>query len=78
MPAWERVTGRHDGRRMVIVAHGIVCKVLIANLIAGQTWANLGPIRNVAVHELRNVAGAWTLPRFGWLPADFMERGLSS
>jgi probable phosphoglycerate mutase len=78
VPAWQRVTSRHEGRRLVIVAHGIVCKVLIANLIPGQTWSNLGPIRNVAVHELRLDTGAWTLPRFGWLPVDFAERGLSS
>lgn len=78
VPAWERVTRQHDGRRLVIVAHGIVCKVLIANLIAGQTWDNLGAIRNVAVHELRHEGGAWTLPRFGWLPADFAERELCS
>jgi len=78
LPAWERVTGRHEGRRIVIVAHGIVCKVLIANLIPDQTWANLGAIRNVAVHELRNAVGAWTLSRFGWLPAEFAEQGLRS
>jgi broad specificity phosphatase PhoE len=78
VPAWQRVTERHAGRRFVIVAHGIVCKVLIANLISGQTWANLGAIRNVAIHEFRRVNDAWTLPRFGWLPGDFTARGLRS
>ncbi len=76
VPAWQRIAKRHEGRRIVIVAHGIVCKVLIANLIPGQTWANLGPTRNVAVHELRADGASWTLARFGWLPADFNARGL--
>jgi probable phosphoglycerate mutase len=78
VPAWERVTRRHDGRRLVIVAHGIVCKVLIANLVAGQSWEKLGAIRNVAVHELRREGAEWMLPRFGWLPSDFAARGLCS
>ena len=77
VPTWRRVTARHEGRRIVVVAHGIVCKVLIANLIAGQTWANLAPTRNVAVHEFRGADGAWNLIRSGWLPADFERRGLS-
>ncbi len=76
IPTWDRVTSRHAGRRLAIVAHGIVCKVLISNLIPGQTWATLGPTRNVAVHELVGSLGNWNMIRSGWLPADFAERGL--
>jgi probable phosphoglycerate mutase len=76
VPAWRRVTTRHEGRRLVIVAHGIVCHVLIANLIPGQTWSKIGSVRNVAVHELRRENDAWALDRFGWLPGDFAARGL--
>ena len=45
VPAWERVIGRHRDKRLVVVAHGIVCKVLISNLVPGQTWGSLGSIR---------------------------------
>lgn len=76
VPAWERVTRRHRGKRLVIVAHGIVCKVLISNLVPGQSWGSLGSIHNVAVHELRHNGDIWSLERFGWLPDDFAERGL--
>lgn len=76
VPAWQRVTARHDGRRVVVVAHGIVCKVLLANLIPGKTWGSLGSVRNVALHELRKVDAAWSLLRSGWLPHDFVARGL--
>ena len=78
VPGWNAGTARHSGRKIAVVAHGIVCKVLIANLIAGRTWANLGSVRNVAIHELRHDDCTWSLERFGWLPADFEERGLGS
>lgn len=76
VPAFERVTRRHRGRRMVIVSHGIVCKVLLSHFIPGTTWDSLGSIRNVAVHELREENQAWRLLRLGWHPPDFPERGL--
>jgi broad specificity phosphatase PhoE len=78
VPAWERVVNRHEGRRLVVVAHGIVCRVLLMNLIAGRSWSSIGAIRNVAIHELRSDQSRWSLARFGWLPADFAERGLTS
>jgi probable phosphoglycerate mutase len=77
VPAWRRVTERHHGKRLVVVAHGIVCKVLISNLVPGRTWGSLGSIRNVAIHELKRTDDAWSLHRFGWLPDDFIERGLA-
>jgi len=77
VPAWERVTARHAGRRVVVVAHGIVCKVLLSSLIPGVRWASLGSVRNVAVHELQKADAEWTLLRTGWLPSDFGARGLA-
>jgi probable phosphoglycerate mutase len=76
VPAWERVTARHAGRRVVIVAHGIVCKVLLSSLIPDKPWSSLGSIRNVAVHELKKEETDWSLLRMGWLPHDFAARGL--
>jgi broad specificity phosphatase PhoE len=55
LPAWQRVTGEAAGRTLVVVAHGVVCKVLLLSLLPGlgvADWQRLGPIDNVAVHEL--------------------------
>src|SRR5262249_8313811 len=34
LPAWGRLTTEHAGRTLVVVAHGIVCKVLLVSLVA--------------------------------------------
>jgi probable phosphoglycerate mutase len=55
IPAWERVVSAHPGGRVVVVAHGIVCKVLLLSLLDGwdsSGWGKLGRSANVAVSEL--------------------------
>jgi len=64
LPVWERVTAASlggvpsphpGGKTLVIVAHGVVCKVLLLSILAGYTitdWKRLGPIYNVAITEL--------------------------
>jgi 2,3-bisphosphoglycerate-dependent phosphoglycerate mutase len=60
VPAWERVCAAHPGGRLVVVAHGIVCKVLLLCLLNdwGPTnWGKLGRVANVSVSELVPAAG---------------------
>lgn len=79
LPAWQRITEANVGRTLVVVAHGIVCKVLLLTLLPGGTaadWVRLGPIRNVAVNELRSDGVGWSAERIGDLPALLHERGL--
>ncbi len=63
VPAWERVCAAHPGGRVVIVAHGIVCKVLLLCLLDGlgpTNWGKLGRVANVSVSELVPMAsGKW-------------------
>lgn len=62
LPVWERVMLEHAGKTLVIVAHGIVCKVLLLSLLPGygaRDWPHLSPIRNVAVSELLHTDGIW-------------------
>ena len=40
LPAWRAVTERHAGRTVVVVAHGIVCKVLLVSLLEGWSLAD--------------------------------------
>lgn len=56
LDAWHRTVAAHAGARLVIVAHGIVCKVLLLELLPGHgptAWAKLGRVPNVAVSCLR-------------------------
>jgi broad specificity phosphatase PhoE len=63
VPVWHRLTAEHAGRTLVIVAHGIVCRVLLLSLLPGHgaaDWQRIGPIHNVGVSELlRGADGAW-------------------
>jgi broad specificity phosphatase PhoE len=55
LPVWERVTGELDGQTAVVVAHGVVIRVLLLSLLPGWSVARyhqLGPTPNVAITEL--------------------------
>jgi broad specificity phosphatase PhoE len=61
LPAWERVVTAHRGGRVVLVAHGVVCKVLLFSLLPGLTvadWTAAGKVLNLAVSTLVQPAGA--------------------
>lgn len=63
LTAWDRVTSEHRGERIVLVAHGVVCKVLLLSLLPGwgpTRWADLGRVENLATSELfRHDDGPW-------------------
>lgn len=73
VPVWDRLTETHAGQTLVIVAHGIVCRVLLLSLLPGwdpSRWKELGPIRNLAIHELvREKDGIpWRAERLSEMP----------
>jgi probable phosphoglycerate mutase len=62
LPVWRRLTNDHAGKTLVVVAHGVVCKVLLLTLLPGRSvadWQHLGPIHNIAVSELVFEGGIW-------------------
>jgi broad specificity phosphatase PhoE len=62
LPVFERVVGAHRGGRVVIVCHGVVCKVLLLSLLRNRTaadWVKIGTARNLAVSELVPDEGSW-------------------
>jgi probable phosphoglycerate mutase len=71
--SWERAMAGHDGRTLVIVAHGIVCKVLLLSLLPGYSvaeWHRIGPVRNVGINELHREGGIWQAIRLNdFVPA---------
>ena len=63
LPAFRRVAEAHPGGRVVVVCHGVVCKVLLLSLLRGHTaadWVKIGLAKNLAVSELVPDADAWT------------------
>lgn len=62
IPAWNRAIDAHRGGRIVLVAHGIVCKVLLLTLLPGwgpRRWVELGRVPNLATSELVQVGDTW-------------------
>jgi probable phosphoglycerate mutase len=62
LPAFRRVVESHPGERVVIVGHGVMCKVLLLSLLPGRTaadWTRIGRATNLAVSELAPTAGGW-------------------
>ena len=71
LPVWERLTAQYIDKPLVIVAHGVVCKVLLLTLLPGFTvadWSRLGPIRNVGISELVRTDVAWVATRLNEVP----------
>jgi broad specificity phosphatase PhoE len=76
VPVWNRLTGEYAGQKVVIVAHGIVCRVLLLTQVKGlavSDWPRLGPIRNLAVNELLWTGAAWEAVRVNEVPPCLVE-----
>jgi probable phosphoglycerate mutase len=79
LPVWNRLTHEFAGQRLVIVAHGIICKVLLLTLLpdfSPRTWNSLGPIRNVAVSELECTDSTWRAVVLNRQPERIVAEGL--
>jgi probable phosphoglycerate mutase len=77
-PVWDRLTATPGGPPLVIVAHGVVCKVLLLNLLPGHSaadWDKLGPSRNVGVSELARAADGWRAVRLNEVPPEAARLG---
>lgn len=61
-PAFHGVAARHAGKRVAIIAHGVVCKVLLLTLLKGYgpaDWTRLGRALNLSVSELIPEGDLW-------------------
>ncbi|HEX4606852.1 MAG TPA: histidine phosphatase family protein [Urbifossiella sp.] len=70
VPAVARVAAAHPGGRVVVVAHGVVCKVLLLCLLPGYgpgAWKRLGRVPNLAVSTLTHAGGG------GWGAAGLLD-----
>jgi broad specificity phosphatase PhoE len=66
VPIWQRLTERHRGEFLVVVAHGIVIRVLLLSLLPNRSsadWDALGRVRNLSLSELIEEQGQWRAAR---------------
>ncbi len=71
LPVWQGLTAECAGQTIIVVAHGIVCRVLLLSLLAGYTvsdWHRIGT-HNVAISELLYEGEQWRAVRINELPA---------
>jgi probable phosphoglycerate mutase len=76
LPVWQRLTAECAGQTLVLVAHGVVCKVLLCSLLPGYSasdWKRIGPIHNVAINELRYEGEQWRAVRINELPVALAD-----
>jgi broad specificity phosphatase PhoE len=62
VPVWRRVTAEYADRSLIVVAHGVVIRVLLLSLLPEWSvadWPRLGTVRNLAVSELFGGGDAW-------------------
>jgi broad specificity phosphatase PhoE len=72
LPVWQRVTSEGEGKTIVLVAHGVVCKVLLFTLLAEYSvadWHRVGPIHNASINELVLEEDGWGAVRLNEVPA---------
>jgi probable phosphoglycerate mutase len=71
VPAWNRVVAAHPNGRVVVIAHGVVCKVLLLSLLEGWSpnrWVDLGRVANLSVTEMWPSSGCWKAGQLFVLP----------
>lgn len=79
LPVWNRLTADHAGRSLVVVAHGIVCRILLLSILPGWTpsdWGRLGPTYNVGVSELVHDEAGWRALAINQQPDEIIRLGL--
>lgn len=73
MPVWDRVTQENQGKSLMIIAHGIVVRVILLSVLDGYNaadWPRLGRIANASISELVGSGRSWQAVRIGEVPDE--------
>lgn len=76
LPAFRRVVEQHPGGRVVVVCHGVVCKVLLLSLLRGYgpaDWVTVGRIPNLAYSELTPDGDRWAARQLLVVPRPVLD-----
>jgi 2,3-bisphosphoglycerate-dependent phosphoglycerate mutase len=70
LPVWQRLTEQHAGRSIVVVAHGIICRVLVLSLLPDydvSCWQRIAT-PNVGIFELVQIGSHWRAESIAEVP----------
>ena len=73
LPVWDRVTLENQGKTLVIVAHGIVVRVILLSIVEGYNaadWPRLGRIANASLTEVVGSGRSWQALRISHVPDE--------
>jgi 2,3-bisphosphoglycerate-dependent phosphoglycerate mutase len=73
VPVWDRVIEENPAKTLAIVAHGIVCRVILVSVLAGYNaadWPRLGRIPNASITDLVGTGRTWRATRIGYVPDE--------
>jgi probable phosphoglycerate mutase len=71
LPAFEELSARHRGETIVVVAHGVVIRVILCSILAGHGPADFDRIAIdfASINDLRFESGSWRPERLNWVVA---------
>jgi len=73
LPVWERLTAEYMDRKLIVVAHGLVIKILLLSILPNWSptnWKKFPSVSNLAVTELlRDNGSHWRIERLCEVPA---------
>lgn len=76
LPVIRRIAASNPGGRVAVVAHGVVCKVLLLRMLTEYgpaDWINIGRVANVAVTELVPDGDGWRAERLLEVPETVLS-----
>lgn len=75
LPIWDRVTTENADKSIVIVCHGIICRVLLLTLLNMPVadWTKLGRMHNLSISELVGSGRTWRAERIAEVPKEVRE-----
>lgn len=78
LPVWERLLSEFAGKSIAIVAHGIVCRVLLLSWLPGYSardWLRVGRIPNASISEVVVHEGKREAVRIAEIPPEIEKLG---
>jgi probable phosphoglycerate mutase len=73
LPVWAQLAEQHAGKKLIVVAHGMVIRVLLLTILHGYSlddWDRLGSIHNCAITDLEQIDGVWRAHRINQIPPE--------
>jgi probable phosphoglycerate mutase len=71
IPVWERLTTEYADRKLIVVAHGVVIRVLLLSILpewSPTDWRKFPSVSNLAVSELVGNDTSWRSERLCEIP----------